>query len=229
MLILSQLLELLFPPRCLGCAVLLAKSTGLCRDCLALVQVGSAFVCSICRSRSPLPRPLCHPKSPLTLAAVCRYDRLIAQVIQKFKYKGARHLLPVCQKLMERYLISLGYDFSQYLIVPVPLHPSRLRQRGFNQSLLLAETLAQLLSLPLCQGLVRIRPTRFQAQLHNRAERAANVAGVFGISDPRLVSGKYILLVDDVCTSGATLLEASGALKAAGAKRVIAFTLSYTA
>lgn len=115
------------------------------------------------------------------------------------------------------------------LVMPVPLHKSRLRQRGFNQSLLLADVVGRLHSIPLSYGnLRRIRPTRPQVELSGE-ERIKNVAGAFDLVRPHEVEGRRVLLVDDVLTTGATMNECASVLKQAGAEFVACLTLARTA
>ena len=111
-------------------------------------------------------------------------------------------------------------------VMPVPLHRTRLRTRGFNQALLLAAAVGRRFSLELdYDNLVRIRATRPQVEL-NGPERTQNVRGAFELRRPDAVAGMRLLLVDDVFTTGATLNECSRVLKEAGAASVIAFTLA---
>lgn len=105
-------------------------------------------------------------------------------------------------------------------LVPIPLHPARLAERGFNQAELLARPCAERWQLPLLHGvLVRTRATRPQTDL-GEAERRTNVAGAFAVAGPGEVAGRHLLLVDDVLTTGATVAAAAGALRRAGAARV---------
>jgi ComF family protein len=111
------------------------------------------------------------------------------------------------------------------VVMPTPLHPSRLRLRGFNQSRLLAEPVARSLGLPLREGLVRTRRTG--AQVHLAAEaRLENVAGAFVVVPGTSLDGATVLLIDDVVTTGATLGACADALVAAGAAQVVAATLA---
>ncbi len=112
--------------------------------------------------------------------------------------------------------------------MPVPLHASRLRKRGFNQALLLARGASTEYSIPLVyDNLIRVRPTRPQVELTGK-ERAANVTGAFGLRRGADVEGKRVLLIDDVLTTGATMNECSRTLRGAGAEAVVALTLART-
>jgi len=111
-------------------------------------------------------------------------------------------------------------------IIPVPLHVARLRQRGFNQALILAHELSRAFSLPLSfDNLKRVRPTRPQVELTG-TERIKNVAGAFALRRPDELKDRGVLLIDDVFTTGATMNECARVLKDAGASRVTALTLA---
>ena len=109
------------------------------------------------------------------------------------------------------------------VVMPVPLSNRRLRSRGFNQSMVLAQRVAQKLQLPVAMDAVRRRHRPAQARL-TAAQRRRNIAGAFRIADPSAVGGQKILLVDDVATTGATLSACAKTLKRAGASRVDAWT-----
>src|SRR5262249_26772570 len=111
-------------------------------------------------------------------------------------------------------------------VVPVPLHPSRLRERGFNQAERLARIMAQERHWKLdANGLLRVRPTSSQTNLP-RTERAANVRGAFAPREPMRFAGKAVLIVDDVITTSATLKEAARVVREAGATRVCVVALA---
>jgi len=119
------------------------------------------------------------------------------------------------------------FSFRPYdRVIPVPLHPSRLRQRGYNQSLLLAREVSQKYLIPLdFTSLRRVRPTPPQTQLSG-AERRKNIRGAFAVQNPEPLAKASILLIDDVFTTGATVEECSKILLRAGAKRVDVLTLA---
>jgi ComF family protein len=196
----TGLIELLAPGRCPGCD---GRSAG------------SAF----CVACAPLLEPIERASAGTPGAAGFVYAGPLADAIVRLKYAGRTDLAPSLGTLLtEAALVHAGLVDR---VVPVPLHPARLRARGFNQSALLAVPLAHALAVPLdVSSLARVRQTRDQAGL-SRQERSHNLDGAFGA---RGAGGSYrVLLIDDVRTTGATLAAAAGALTAAGCVEVIAF------
>ncbi len=113
------------------------------------------------------------------------------------------------------------------LIMPVPLHPTRLRERDYNQAALLARRLAIAAAMPLEESaLIRIRHTGSQVRTHSRIERLDNMRGAFAVQRPEMVADRDIVLVDDVCTTGATLEDCARALKESGAASVSAVVVA---
>ncbi len=143
-------------------------------------------------------------------------------MIHQFKYRPCRSL----GHSLATWMADAVAELRVHVIMPVPLHRSRLHYRGFNQALLLARGVADRFSLPLCyDNLYRSRPTRPQVELSGM-DRVRNVAGAFGLFRPLQVAGKSVLLVDDVFTTGATMNECARVLKEAGATEVKALTLA---
>lgn len=137
------------------------------------------------------------------------------QAIHELKYRNLRALAAPLAKLLRDYLITNPVPGEA--LVPVPLHRKRLRERGYNQSVLLARELGKLTGLPVVDDcLVRQQHTTPQARTASASERQGNVAGAFTCRDGRL-RDKQVLLIDDVATSGATLNACAGAVKSAGA------------
>jgi len=143
--------------------------------------------------------------------------------IHRFKYSNMRLLAAPLGQLMSQYLLRNQLPVD--VIVPVPLHPHRLRERGYNQAALLAKEMEKALGLPLLEdALVRVRSTIPQVGLSAR-ERRDNVRGAFHWAD-RSLEGQRILLVDDVCTTGATLEACSLALREGGVSVVWGLVLA---
>jgi len=140
------------------------------------------------------------------------------QAIHELKYRNLRALSAPLAKLLRDYLITNPVPGE--VLVPVPLHRKRLRERGYNQSALLARELGKLTSLPVVDDcLVRQQHTPPQARTASVSQRQSNVAAAFTCRDWRL-RDKQVLLIDDVATSGATLNACAGAAKSAGAASV---------
>jgi len=220
----DAVLNLVFPPRCVGCD---RGGDWLCRECIAGFEYVQPPVCSLCGR--PLTRGShCNPcssrASPLLgIRAVAYLAGTLRQAIHRFKYKGTQVLAPHFAELLAQTWRRAPADTS--VIVPVPLHPERLRQRGYNQSALLGRELGKRIGLPVLEGsLLRLRSTRPQVGLGTE-ERRRNVQGAFGCRDDR-VANEDVLLVDDVCTTGATLGACAQALLDQGAGSAWALVLA---
>jgi len=147
-----------------------------------------------------------------------QFDGVIRQAIHQLKYQNLRALVVPLAKLLQGYLST--NPLPAEVLVPVPLHQKRLRERGYNQSSLLARELSKLINLPVVDNcLSRQRHAPPQARTSTVEERQRNIAGAFACRDYRL-RDKQVLLIDDVSTSGATLDACAAALKAAGATSV---------
>jgi ComF family protein len=196
----EALLATLAPPRCAACD-----------DAVALLTV---FCPSCARAAAPTPRGATRPSAAFV------YGGSIARAIMRMKYESRPDLARPLGDLLWRALEPHAAAFRGSVVVPVPLHPSRLAERGFNQSALLARHIAQHMGAWCApRALARTRVTRQQATL-DRAERTANVMGAFEARRGALIEGSDILLVDDVMTTGATLDACEKALAEAGAARI---------
>jgi len=211
-------LDLLLPPRCLGCGVEVTGEVGLCPACWSGLHLLAPPWCRCCGY--PLPHALAD--QPL------RYDARSARLVLGFK-RGGR-LEGVAQ--FARWMAQAGEELlaDADLVLPVPLHRWRLVQRGFNQSALLAQRLARLTGRAWSPSvLLRHRRTASQQGL-GAAERSENItAASFRVRRPERVAGQRVLLVDDVLTTGATLAACVTVLRRAGAARVDALTLARVA
>lgn len=220
------LLDLLFPQRCVGCQcegqlLCCACSSAaprlqppLCRHC-GLPMADGSSLCHACRT---------HPLKLDGLRSVFYFEGVIRQSVHHLKYSNLRALAMPLALLMREYLETVPCPGE--ILVPVPLHQRRLKERGYNQSALLARELGRLANLPMLEGsLVRRRDTPPQARTTSAEERRRNVAEAFACADLRL-KGREVILIDDVATTGATLEAAAEALRNAGTSSVWALTLA---
>lgn len=220
-----KVIDFFFPRYCVGCGK------------------NGDFLCPVCRQTIPriLP-PFCQrcgkPEASGGLCVSCwsvrsdldgvrspfRFDGVIRRAVHELKYHNVKALAGCLAELIADYLESNPVPGE--VLIPVPLHPRRLRQRGYNQSGLLAAELGSLMSLPVIEGsLRRVKDSLPQAKAATVEERWRNVKDAFACPAGVLV-GKQVILLDDVCTTGATLEAAAMALKAAGASLVWGVTLA---
>lgn len=221
-----------------------------CKECRAwLLTEENGFFCPVCWETSPrITRPFCTccgrphtqtvgfgtasnfpcaqcrakpPRHVRRIYGAACYDGAVAEAIKLFKFHDRPRLAKPLGELMAGFagaeMDCAAYDF----VVPVPLHRVRERDRGYNQSRLLAEALTQTFPRTrLNDSLKRIRPTQVQSQAANPAARRANVVGAFAVLGESLFEGSTVLLIDDVVTTAGTVSECAAALKRAGAAQV---------
>lgn len=214
--VIAALARLLAPSRCAACD---APSPPLAAFCLACEPPPQTSDPLDSKPRGPF-----DPAAPLPDLAAGLYEGALARAIRRFKY-GARPDLaaPLGERL--RRVIERGFVRSD-LVIPVPLHPRKLRDRGYNQTALLASAIASTAGARFApRALERTRDTTAQASL-DRAARKSNLDGAFRARDPLEIQGKHVLLVDDVATTGSTLRACADALRRAGASRVTTIVLA---
>lgn len=221
---LGALLDLLFPPRCVACG---RAGAWLCAACLAQVDWLTPPLCPHCGE--PLdpdercPRGRRHLLLLDGLRSAAWHSGPLRVAIHRLKYRGQRVVAePLGAILLQAWRLDpLPVD----LLVPVPLHTTRLRERGYNQATLLARQLGRATGIGVDdRSLRRTRNTRSQVDL-SAPERLANVEGAFSCRG-RSLQGRAICLMDDLCTTGATLEACAAALRAAGARSVWGYTLA---
>lgn len=237
-LLLRPLIDLVLPPRCPGCGLLVDDDLNFCGDCWnrlrfisdpACTACGKPFaqgrdgdlVCAECIARPPVHDGIC---------AAVLYDDLSRAIVLKLKHGGKIGLARLVARHLHRYLYRylqphLPVDSGGIVLIPVPLHRWRLWRRGFNQSILIARALAAPHGLPVETDVLRRIHATPPLKGMTRKQRAQAVRGVFAIAPSRraTVAGKHILLVDDVYTTGATAHACVALLKKAGAARVTIF------
>ncbi|MBL7068298.1 MAG: ComF family protein [Candidatus Omnitrophica bacterium] len=195
-------LNLVYPITCYICGEKLAENKGLCDRCLSKIETNAFGI------------------------AACRYEGVIKEALRLFKYKNAFSLINTFSRLFAEF-IDRNIDMRKIdLIIPVPLHPVKLRERGFNQARLLAQPIARRYNVPISiSNLIKVKYTKPQSGL-NRNQRLRNLRNAFSVKKAGPLKGKKILLIDDVYTTGTTVNKASYALKRAGALEVKTLTLA---
>jgi competence protein ComFC len=221
----EKVVDFFFPRHCIGCG-----------------RVGD-FLCAYCCQKLPLLLPpFCRkcgkPESSGGLCAACwgqntdidgirsvfRFEGVIRQAIHELKYRNLRAISGRLATFLATYVRSNRVDGE--VLVPVPLHPKRLRERGYNQSGLLATELGKLIAVPVIEdSLYRLKDSLPQARTTTVEARRRNVRKAFACRDERL-RGSSVILIDDVCTSGATLEACAAAIFAGGAMSVWGLTLA---
>ncbi len=200
------LLNLLFPPKCVLCEKILQKDeTDLCRDC----RVDS---------------PVC-PKNNLKFsfldswAAVWYYEGNIRKSLHRFKFRRAGHYAPAYGRLLAMKLMT-EYPDGFDVLTWVPVSRFRKFTRGYDQVELLAEAVGKELGMEPVGVLRKVRNNRPQSGISGTAKRRANVLGVYRVDNPEAITGKRVLLLDDIITTGATAGECARVLLTAGAEEV---------
>ncbi len=194
----------LVPPRCAGCD---APGSWLCLECRDGCESGDVSGVGL----------------PARVAGL--YAGPLRTAIHRYKYRAEPGLAAELGDLVAAVLardLALGERID--VLVPVPLHPRRVRERGYDQTALLAQRVAARTDVPLRRALRRVRHARPQVEL-DRSERMRNVAGAFGAAAS--LRGVSVALVDDVVTTGATLREAARAARRCGARRVRAYAVAH--
>lgn len=234
--IFSALINMILPPRCINCGTILSEKNGLCGQCFNKIHFISEPLCHRCGR--PLDENNAHQsccgeclrqKKPLISIkrAVFIYDENSKKMILDFKFYDKTS----SAETLAHMLSGAGRDIwahSPDLLIPVPLHRSRLIKRRYNQSALLAKYLSKITQIPTdYASLIRQENTIPQAQLSQK-QRKQNLKHAFSVKNPQKIKGKSVVLIDDVSTTGSTLSECARALKKAGVKDIYALTLGYT-
>ena len=247
----ESLLAVLFPSDCRICGEALVRISRLpvCQECLASMQPIAGGTCAVCGERlfsayaiadagtgnTPC-CGLCQRIDPPFARAVAygSYESGLRELIHLLKYSGVLPAANVLGRMLAEPIATLEREMGPEVVsvIPVPLHSSKLRQRGYNQAALIARAFLKITPardrFHLCaEGLVRKRDTSSQTGL-TAHQRRANLRGAFAVARPGEVKGREVLLVDDVYTTGATASECARVLRRAGATKVWVATVART-
>lgn len=233
----GKLFELVFfPSFCKRCSVLLEipEEKVICRACLEMLRPKRSSFCVCCGSFFEVPETphLCasclNSRPPFSLHRSCHhYQGVVKDVILLFKYRKYR----VLGKTLAHFVFeSLGKEEDLWWevegIVPVPLHPKRQKQRGFNQAQDIARELARIKGIEVIENQLRKKKNVLPQTTLSGLDRQKNVKGAFEVQGEDRIKGKVLLLVDDVYTTGATIKECTLVLLKAGAKEIRALTVA---
>ena len=225
----KKVLNLVLPCRCYGCGRAVDGQYLLCDECLPEVAFVRPPYCRICMAPASRHGGLCgnclrrKPRFK-ALRSAAEYDGLAKKLVLRFKHADRTDIA----RIFAMWLKFAAADALENvdLLVAVPLHPLRKARRKYNQAALVASELGGMTGIPFAPGvLVRTRWTPSQGH-RTRAERKSNVAKAFAVKNPPLVKGKRVAVLDDVITTGATLLECLAVLKRAGAREVTLLTVA---
>ncbi|MGQ9707413.1 MAG: ComF family protein [bacterium] len=225
----GSLADFIFPPICYGCDE--EVDNGLvCESCRRLLFTSELDVCVRC-GRPCLPDAgVCgRCKFPLAVSrvrAVGVYQPPFQGLIQALKYSEKTALVPVLGAALALLLLQDTELKRADFVCPVPLHPARLRERGYNQALLLAKEVSVITGIELIEPLIRKKNTQSQTELKDESARLKNVQGAFGIKPGVGFNGERLIVIDDVMTTGATISQAATELRKAGAGDVMGLVMA---
>jgi ComF family protein len=230
--------DILYPKVCLVCRNklnALSIDELVCLKCWGKIKKNIPPFCRSCGrtlDKKDLSGHLCsgcakHPPHFDRAFSPCVYEGPLKELIHQFKYKKKDYLGPLIAGFMAEFIREYAIPLDSFdLIIPIPLHPARLREREFNQALILSDYIAGIFDKKvLGDNLIRCRHTRTQTDLKDQ-QRFINVKESFAVKNPGTIRAKNILLIDDVMTTGATSSEAAFTLKDAGAGKVFVLTLA---
>lgn len=233
---LAGIADLVFPPTCVGCGLLLKTSDDIpfCGKCYSEINFIQAPFCTCCglpfKSQSG-ENHLCgqciKDKQYFTAArSVGVYESILLESIHRFKYSQDLISGKALGRLMASHIRPSFKSDNYDLIIPVPLHPKRLRQRGFNQAVLLGREISLRFSIPMKTALLKRNVNTLPQVSLGRQDRGPNVKGVFVVEKKGELAHKKVILVDDVYTTGTTVRECAKILLNAGAEEVAVLTLA---
>jgi ComF family protein len=207
--------DFVFPPVCLGCEKNETEHGLVCADCLDRL--------SLVATSEDITRPLPDVDHVRALGS---YTLPRSSLVHELKYRNRQQLAPVLGWALARLVLSDALLKSADRLVPVPLHPARHRERGYNQSELLTREVSRLTGISWSDALRRVKNTSSQVSLRDDKARARNMEDAFRAQSDADIKGMKVVLVDDVSTTGATLGSAAQALRNAGASQVYALVVA---
>ncbi|MBU1178399.1 ComF family protein [Patescibacteria group bacterium] len=225
------ILDIIFPIKCIGC---LWEGEWVCSSCLSEIEINKKLACPRCGCISDDGSfcDQCRVTSKMTgiVAAASYEDKLLRQAVHALKYKFVRDmsrpLATILHAGLKVWLSRHQVDWQDVIFVPVPLYRQRQRQRGFNQTALLAQELNKRAKFTVRDDvLVRIKSTPAQAKL-DPIKRRKNIKGAFQLEKTAILRGKTIFIIDDICTTSATLEECAKEIDKAKPRKIWGLVLA---
>ena len=232
----STLFQFFLPPQCPCCERFSEEGKqGFCSNCLSQIRWIEPPFCSICgipfisREVETHPCSACvtHRKYFTIARALGAFEGSLQETIHRWKYQGKTYLTPFFASWMAEGLNRYWEPGSLDVLIPVPLHTRRLRERGFNQGLLLAKDLSRRTGIPYRKTILQKKKSTVPQVNLSGAKREKGLRGAFHVIEKEELSGLSVLLIDDVYTTGATVNECSKVLLKGGAERVDVLTLAH--
>lgn len=208
------LLRFLYPPHCLLCHKTLDNVPGMCSVCAEMVGNVGQHHLHLTKING------------VDVYFLQSFNDCVRQLIHMLKYQGKTLPGRLLGEVLGEGLCEVLSESGDWLVMPVPLHSARKRERGYNQSAIIARAVGKVLGFKVCEdGLKRLRHTPSQTRLDRQA-RFLNMDAAFGVRNANKIDGRWVILVDDVVTTGATVCACVNALVDAGAKRVVVATVA---
>lgn len=229
--ILDEILEIIYPSFCEICDFKLDKTEQyVCKSCLMKIEISRPPLCKRCSRQLAFEKDCCnecegessHLKQVWAWAI---YENILKECIYLFKYKREKYIINLFEESIFAFLHRNSIMKHIDIVVPIPLHKSKLKQRTFNQAFLIGALIARHYHKPIKTALYKITKTEAQHNL-TKYERILNVKRAFTVRNIALIKDNIILLVDDIFTTGVTINEGAKTLLNAGAKAVYGFTLA---
>jgi competence protein ComFC len=224
-----NILDFFFPKRCLGCGKI---GRYFCLNCQTKIRFVALHesICPMCEKQAidGATHPVCKMRYSLDgLTSFFHYEKIIQRAIKSIKYRYVSDIAKEFVDLVPQGFLrdSVGIK-GTCVVVPIPLHPSRQKERGFNQAEIMGRMVAKRLQIPLVVGILkRQKKTVPQVEMRDKKQRLKNMDGVFVVEDNNKLP-ESVLLFDDVFTTGATMRAAANVLKRAGVRFVRGITMS---
>jgi ComF family protein len=218
---LNRLIQALLPERCFLCGSL---GETICTNCLGKIKIAHHGHCPLCGQASIFPQVCLCGESPVPFCTLFSLTPTLRKYLHLVKYKNQKNLLTLVPQLLglpQLNSLALISKTKHVVIAPIPLHTSKEKERSFNQVNIIAQQISQVTGAPVKHLLARVKKTKPQAQTQHRKDRSKNTSGAFVCPDNfKIEADAHVVLIDDVITSGATMLAAAQALRKQGVHNV---------